>query len=146
MLHQIDALKGELTGKAASPIEKLLVERVIMSWLQLGYLESREAQRGEKELRWAEYQRRRQDQAYRQFMSSANALATLRRLVPPQTVFVPVVQQPAAINGAAEPTTDRSHQEHDHVNGHPTINGSGKLNGRSRFGHFLDTVGIGGDG
>jgi len=145
LAKSVNALKLELSGKSPGTIEKLLCERVVMSWLQLGYMESREAQQGEQQLRWAEYQRRRQDQAYKQFMLSANALATLRRLVPQKTVYLPVVQQPAAINGAPASTDGHGHrQEHGHVNGHQTVNGNGKLNGHSsRFGHLLDTVGVG---
>ena len=138
LVRRANALKDELAGEASSPIEKLLIERVVMGMLQLGHLEAREAQRGENELRWAEYQRRRQDQAFRQYMTSLNALATLRRLVPQRTVYVPVMQQPEPIHGTPEPAPVR--------NGQHMLNGRSKLNGHDRFGHLLETVGAAGDG
>ena len=143
LFKSANALKAELTGKNPDPIEKLLAERVVMSWLQLGYLEAREAQQGEKELRWAEYRRRRQDQAYRQFMRAADALATLRRLVP-QTVYLPVVQQAPASLPDARPGQETLPA---HMNGHGhKANGHSHLNGHnSRFGHLL-AVGANGDG
>ena len=116
--------------------------------LQLGYLESREATHGEQNVRWAEYQRRRQDQAFRQYMTSLNALATLRRLVPQQTVYVPLVQQTAASNSAPEAASAGDHrQERGHVNGHgQKINGHSHVNGHNRISAVLGTPATAGNG
>jgi hypothetical protein len=126
MTHQVNALKSELSGKAATPIEKMLVERVVTGMIQLAYLEAREAQQPEQQVRWAEYMRKRQDQAFRQYMTSLNALATLRRLVPQRTVYVPVAQ-PAV----AQPDLGNLNANPDHVDG--CRQAKGNINGNSRF-------------
>lgn len=76
LVQRTNALKHELTGESPTPIEKLLVERIVTGWLQLGFLETREAQQGEQQVRWAEHLRRRQDQVFRQYMTSLTIVST----------------------------------------------------------------------
>ena len=44
LLRQAEALREELAGPAPSPVERLLVERVVACWMQMAYFDALEAQ------------------------------------------------------------------------------------------------------
>ena len=75
-------LTAELAGPDPTPVEKLLVERVVACWLQLHHADAAGAHAGDLSLRQAAFAQKRQDAAHRRYMTALAALATLRRLVP----------------------------------------------------------------
>jgi hypothetical protein len=80
-----DQLRSELNGPNPSPLESLLVERIITCWLHLHYLEM--LQTGEQDaLATREYLERSIDRAHKRYLSAIKALATVRRLAVPVLV------------------------------------------------------------
>jgi hypothetical protein len=84
--READALRRELAGPDAGPVELLLVGRVVMTWVQVHYFDAVTAQATaqDESPKLAAYRATRQAQAHRNYLSSLAALATLRRLLPRQ--------------------------------------------------------------
>jgi len=84
LLRQAEALRQELAGSGPSPVERLLVERVVACWLQLHYFDTIEAQGlgNDEKPRLAALRAKRQEQAHRMYLTSLAALTTLRKLLP----------------------------------------------------------------
>ena len=76
------ALKAELAGPAPSPLERLLVERIAATWLQVHYADAAAAQARDVSVRQAQLAVERQDRAHRRHLAAVAALATIRRLLP----------------------------------------------------------------
>jgi hypothetical protein len=57
--RQIQAMKAELVGPAPTPLEMLLVERIVACWLQVGYADATAAQKGELSIQQANCLRKR---------------------------------------------------------------------------------------
>ena len=82
--RKLAELKSELlSGRAASPLEGLLVERVGAGWLQTAYADAAAAQAREKPLDLAqlEQQQRRQERAQKGYLASIRTLAWVRKLL-----------------------------------------------------------------
>jgi hypothetical protein len=79
---KLAALKTELAGPFATPLERLLVERVGMTWLQLAYADAIAAQARDVSVRQAAFLQKRQDAAQRRHLAAVGALAAVRRLLP----------------------------------------------------------------
>jgi hypothetical protein len=83
LLRKLQALKDELGGESPSPLERLLVERVTATWLQVSYFDGLLAQaRGVSECQ-AKMLQRQQDAAHRRHLSAVKTLATVRKLLTP---------------------------------------------------------------
>ena len=84
------AMRADLSGPNASPLERLLVERVVACWAlsfqaDIAYAESLKRASPME----AEHCQRRQDRAARQYLYALRSLAVVRRLlVPPVQVNV----------------------------------------------------------
>jgi hypothetical protein len=79
----LSAMKTELGGQAPSPLERLLIERVTATWLQVNYFDGLVAQAKEtKNAQWQLLQRH-QDSAGRRHLAAIKALATIRKLLTP---------------------------------------------------------------
>jgi len=92
------ALRTELAGSAASPLEKLLVERVVLCWLQLHQAELAFAGATERTMAQGDYHQRREVRAQARYMAAIKALATVRKLVQP--ALSPLELATRAINEA----------------------------------------------
>jgi len=99
------ALAAELAGPAPTPMETLLVERVVAGWIQSLHADVAVARSGDLSLRQAAFVLKRQESAHRHCMMALGALATLRRLVPPAAALVapaiPFPDLPVAVGAAA---------------------------------------------
>jgi hypothetical protein len=132
IVRRVNAMKMDLANEDTSTLENLLVERVISSWLQLYYHETREAQEEEKSLKWAEFRVKQANAANDRHIKSIGALATLRKLVPsersePQSTKQAIKPEPAESMPAATGET-------------PSINGrriNGHRNGHNRLAGLL---------
>lgn len=84
LTRKLELLRAELAGPNPTPLERLLVERVVACWLQVHDADMRYAQ-GQKDctLAWGEYQQRRQDRAHKRYLSAMRTLALVRKLALP---------------------------------------------------------------
>lgn len=74
-------LRKELAGPDASPLERLLADRVVACWLQTSFWDSMQTQEFDNGGRNAI--RRHQDSAHRRFETAAKNLALVRKLLAP---------------------------------------------------------------
>jgi hypothetical protein len=82
--RRLQMLRKELLGESPTPVERLLVERVVACWLQVQDADVRYAQRqGEHSFRQADYCQRRMDAAHRRYLAALKALALVRKLAVP---------------------------------------------------------------
>jgi hypothetical protein len=77
--------RAELAGEGASPLEALLIERVVLCWLAAQQADAQYARKLKDGMsfREGEYYARRCEQASRQLLRSVEALARVRRLLGP---------------------------------------------------------------
>jgi hypothetical protein len=80
--RKIAAMRAELVGPSSSPLEGLLAERVIASWLQLAHAEASVAQAANTTMKQVAFAEKRLDAAQRRHLNAIGALATLQRLIP----------------------------------------------------------------
>ncbi len=128
LVMETNRLKHELCGDSPTRLEALLVERVVTCWLQLGYLEAREAQAPERSEKWFQLKMQRQAMAEKQFRGAVNAMVTLRQLAPKLKDDDAKMVAPAAPKASAEPETVPEEVP-------PRLNG--RING-NRVIHLLD--------
>ena len=75
------ALMEEIAGPQPCPLERLLVERIVLCWLHLYYAEALYAQNmQELSLRQAEFYQQRLSKAQARYLSAIRTLAQVRRL------------------------------------------------------------------
>jgi hypothetical protein len=87
------ALTQELAGPQPSPLERLLVERIVLCWLHLYSAEALYAQRRQNlSLRQAEFHEQRLSKAQARYLAAIRTLAQVRRLGVP-AVQVNIGQQ-----------------------------------------------------
>lgn len=76
-------LRAELAGPSPSPVEKLLVDRVALCWLQLHQVEAAYYAKPSLPIELADHYQRSCDRAQRRFLTAIKALAEVRRLALP---------------------------------------------------------------
>lgn len=75
------AMRQELAGDHASPLERLLVSSIVMCWLHLQLCDKKMTEQYDfMPLALAAYQHKRFDQAHKRYISSIKALAEVRKL------------------------------------------------------------------
>jgi hypothetical protein len=79
--RQVEAMKAELAGPAPSPLETLLIERIVACWIQIGHADLAAAQARDVSIQQANYASKRQDSCHRRFLTAVGALAMTRRLL-----------------------------------------------------------------
>jgi hypothetical protein len=77
------SLRAELAGPDPRPVERLLVERVVISWLQAYEADIRYAQSKDHTLAWGDYHQRRIDRSHRRLLQAIRTLEVVRRLAAP---------------------------------------------------------------
>jgi hypothetical protein len=83
LARKLTALKAELAGPSATPLERLLIAEVAGCWLAKSYLDARMAQSSGATAAQVEMLRRLPGDAHRRFLHAARTLATVRKLLPP---------------------------------------------------------------
>jgi hypothetical protein len=81
--RKLDQLRAELGGPGQSPVEQLLVERVVSCWLHLHVLENTYAQAGPIAPDLGMYYQRSIYLAQKGYLAAIKTLATVRRLAVP---------------------------------------------------------------
>jgi hypothetical protein len=79
--RKLSEMTAELAGPAPSPLETLLVGRVVATWLQLHHADIVAARAVDVSIRQADFAIGRQDSANRRHLQAIGALATVRRLL-----------------------------------------------------------------
>jgi hypothetical protein len=91
LAQQLQVLKNELGGSNPTPLEQLLVERIVVCWLQIQQASLWAAQHVTQHDTWSE---QRQDRAQARLLTAVKALAQVRKLLrPTSTVQVNIAQQ-----------------------------------------------------
>ncbi len=81
--RNLKEMRKELAGENPSPLEGLLVERVVICWLELQYFELVYAQNtGNLSLAQSEFHQKRIDKIHRRYLSSIRTLAQIRKMGP----------------------------------------------------------------
>ena len=107
-------LRRDLLGAHAAPLERVLVDRVVVAWLQAHYADVTYARQlqGEMSLKMAEYLQRRCERAQRQLLRALTTLATVRqKLTPAQLNIALDGGQQVNIAGPSPSTADGQHPE-----------------------------------
>ena len=98
--RKLDEMRTELSGPAPSPLEKLLVERVLATWLHLHYLESQYAGRDSMPLTLATYYERSITSAQKRYVGAIKGLADVRKLALP-VLQVNIARKQVNVAGAS---------------------------------------------
>ena len=82
--RQLGAMREEIAGENPSPLERLLAERVVATWLQIQLFEGLYAASLYQgmSVKQGSYQQKRLDQAHRNHLSAIRTLAQIRKLGP----------------------------------------------------------------
>lgn len=93
LVRKVNDLKQQLGGPSPSPLESLMVERIVMAWLRLYYCDTHDAQHEESSVSWAEFRLKRYRTMSDLYAKSIGALALLRKLT--LATVLPDVEPPA---------------------------------------------------
>jgi hypothetical protein len=94
--RKLGALRAELAGPTPTPLERMLVGRVVACWLHLYHLEAVYAGQDGMSLELAQHYQKCTDRAHKRYLSAIKTLALVRRLALPvlvQQVNVAAKQQ-----------------------------------------------------
>jgi len=82
---RLEALREELAGPCPSPLERLLVERIVISWVQANHsdLLAATSMKGEAPLKERQHHLKVQDRATKCFLNSCKVLAQVQKLLGP---------------------------------------------------------------
>jgi hypothetical protein len=73
-------MRADLAGPDPTPIEKLLVSRIVLTWLEVHSLDFRCLTAGNQPLYQAEYMAKCRDRAHRRYLAAIRTLAAVRKL------------------------------------------------------------------
>jgi hypothetical protein len=77
---KLERMRAQLEGGAASPLERLLIDRVLITWLQVRHAEVSYAQAAGLSREEAEHRQRRVERANRGHLRACKTLAEVQRL------------------------------------------------------------------
>jgi len=105
LLRRLDGMRQELAGANPTPLETILVERIVTCWLEVEYFDALYAQNmKDTGFRAGDYMQRRVDRAHRRLLSAAKSLAVIRRLqLPVMQVNIGEKQVNVASSGKSLP-------------------------------------------
>jgi hypothetical protein len=97
--RKAEQLRAELAGPEPSPLEKLLVERVIACWLQVQYADAAYAQQASPSPGQHTAALKRQAGSHQRYLHSIKTLATVRKLLKPAPSTLELLGYPAGKGG-----------------------------------------------
>jgi hypothetical protein len=106
--RKADSMRAEVAGPAPSPLELLLADRVVATWLQLAHAEVMLAQARDASLKLLIFAEKRLDGATRRHLTAIGALATLRRLLPTSPALVAIENANLGAKTEAEKTASET--------------------------------------
>jgi hypothetical protein len=98
LLRKLEEMKGESGGPKPSPLERLLIERVTATWLQVNYSDALFAQRdaARPDPALLRERSRYQQAAERRHLAAIQMLAVVRKLLKPVPSPLDLLQKPVA--------------------------------------------------
>ncbi len=107
MKRQLAAMREEIAGANPSPLERLLAERIVLTWLQIQLFEGLYASSMVKSMTLAQgsYYQKRLDHAHRRHLSAIRTLAQIRKMGPAVQINIAEKQ----INTTSSTTTYNRH-------------------------------------
>ncbi len=81
LTRQLESMRGRLAGADPSPLESLLVERILACWLQSSYADTAAARSHGLSLKQIKFTTKRQEIAHRSYLSAIATLAMTRKLL-----------------------------------------------------------------
>jgi hypothetical protein len=105
----MEEMRATLAGKDPSPLEQLLVARIVACWLQVHYADGSYAQLKGGDPAQHTLMIRRQNAAQQRYLHAIKALATVRKLLRPSPSPVDLLRRTVAEAPAEKvnPTTSR---------------------------------------
>jgi hypothetical protein len=97
--RKAEQLRAELAGPGPSPLERLLVERVIACWLQTQYADAAYAQLQNPSPGQHTAALKRQAGSHQRYLHSIKTLATVRKLLTPTPSTLELLGYPAGKGG-----------------------------------------------
>jgi hypothetical protein len=97
---KLEALRAELAGPDAAPLERLLAERVVLCWLQLHHADVCAAEVGDQVVPRGDFHQRRQSRAQARYLAAIKALVTVRKLLRPPLSPLDLVGRPVPETGS----------------------------------------------
>ena len=91
---KLDQLRAELSGPEPSPLEKLLVERVLVCWLQVHIADCTFAGATNATLNQGEYYQRNQSRAQVRYLAAIKMLVMIRKLLQPTLSPLEIASRP----------------------------------------------------
>jgi len=163
MKRQVGQMRDELTDPDATPLEKMAIERIVVTWLRLQYTEVQSLD-SKNDVGWAKYWLRRLEVADKLYRSAIQSFASIRELLPvehrtrgsapeddpadtetsTQNRANQTDETPEVIGNEGASTTSLKEVAASRNGAGPGLgkNGSKKLNGHNRIAALLPTVGI----
>jgi hypothetical protein len=83
LTRKLDLLREELAGPNVTPLERLLVERIVACWLHLHHLEIAYANKESMSLELGSYYQRSISSAQKRYLAAIKTLALVRKLAVP---------------------------------------------------------------
>jgi hypothetical protein len=84
LTRKLEVMRAELAGPNPTPVERLLVERVVICWLQVQDADVRFAQNQDnRAMAQSDHLQRRMDRSHRRYLSAIRTLAVVRKLAVP---------------------------------------------------------------
>ena len=83
LLRKLKLLRAELAGPNPTPLERLLVARVVSCWLQVHDADFRYANAASLSLAQAKFYEQRMDRTHKRYLSAIKTLALVRKLALP---------------------------------------------------------------
>jgi len=83
LTRKTEIMRAELAGPNPTPLERLLVDRIVTCWLHLHLTELRLVQSTGSSIAQADYSQRAIDRCQKRYLAAIKALATIRRLALP---------------------------------------------------------------
>ncbi len=81
--RKLESMRAELAGAEPTPLERLLVERIVTCWLQLHHLEALYSGAESMSLELGTYYQRSIDRAQKRYLAAIKTLALIRKLALP---------------------------------------------------------------
>jgi hypothetical protein len=82
--RHVKAMRESMATTKATAMEKLLIDQIIVCWLQLQWVNVQYPTAGESDIPAGRFILQQRESAQRMFIAAQNALATFRKFAPPQ--------------------------------------------------------------
>jgi hypothetical protein len=100
LTRKLDLLRDELAGKSPTPLECLLVERIVACWLHLHHLEVIYAGKESMSLELGNYYQRSISSAQKRYLAAIKTLALVRKMAVP-VLQVNIARKQVNVAGAS---------------------------------------------